>query len=385
MDARSDAKGSGRSRSVGLGVFLIIVAIVAVLVGRFGMPNINLGALNPFAGTSTTQVSGVIGSEKRAYFEDEDVKKRFKKLGYEVDVQTAGSREIAETVDLSAHDFVFPSSEPATEKVERVFSSDGATYPFHSPMAVATFQPIVDILTRQGLIREDGPNKVLDVQGIMELAQNETRWRDLGDEFPSPRTVQISTTDIRTSNSAAMYLSILAWVISDMNPEHAEDTGFLAKEITPFFTGQGYTASSSAGPFADYLSQGMGAAPMVLVYEAQYLGEQMKPNSRIGEDNVLLYLYPTVQAKHGVVGLTEEGKEIARLLAEDSELQELAARHGFRPNNSPAFEEVMAEHELTPPETYLATVDPPSYERLEELMTEVGKAYSTPPQEVEEY
>ncbi len=351
------------------------------MLGRFVLPNTDLRSLNPLAGFSTTQVSGVVGSEKAGFFRDPDVEKRFRQLGYEVNVTTAGSREIAEQTDLSQYDFASPSSGPATEKVERQSSDYTASYPFYSPMGVATFEPIVEILKREGLVREDNGMQVLDVAGFTELATSNTRWRDLGSEFPSPRTVQISTTDIRTSNSAAMYLSILYWVFTNENPELASNNDELVRQITPFFAGQGYTASSSAGPFADYLSQGMGAAPMVMVYEAQFLGEQMSPNSRIDDSHVLLYLDPTVQANHGVVGMNEAGSEVGRLLTEDAELQELAARHGFRPSNSEIFSEVMSEHGLTPPVDYVASVDLPSYDQLELLITEVGKAYTTPPRD----
>ncbi|WIM68772.1 hypothetical protein QP027_05135 [Corynebacterium breve] len=384
MNGHNDTKGKARSRSLALGVFLIVVAVAAVLVGRFVMPNANLRSLNPFAGLSTTTVTGVIGSEKREYFEDPNVVKRLKQLGYEVNFTTAGSRKIAEQIDVTELDFAFPSSAPAAEKVARQNSNYSVTQPFYSPMTVATFQPIVDILTREGVVSEQNGMNVIDMGAFIDLADANTRWRDLGSEFPSPRTVQVSTTDIRTSNSAAMYLSILAWEFADKDPDRANDLDHLVQRITPYFAGQGYTASTSAGPFADYLSQGMGAAPMVLVYEAQFLGEQMKPNSRIKDSMVLLYPDPTVLATHSVVGISDNGKGFAETLANDEKLQELAAQHGFRPSNSGAFGPVMADNGLHPPEEYFATVDPPPYDKLERLITEVGKAYTDPPTTDEE-
>ncbi|MDK6808701.1 hypothetical protein QP365_14285, partial [Corynebacterium aurimucosum] len=74
----------------------------------------------------------------------------------------------------------------------------------------------------------------------MDLARSGKRWRDLGDAFPSPRNVQVRSTDIRTSNSAAMYLSLLAWEVAQREPDRANDVGFLVDEIAPFFTAQGY-------------------------------------------------------------------------------------------------------------------------------------------------
>ena len=58
----------------------------------------------------------------------------------------------------------------------------------------------------------------------------------------------MSLTDIRSSNSAAMYLSLMSWItnegriVSDNGQVNA-----VLPELTPLFTGQGYTESSSAG------------------------------------------------------------------------------------------------------------------------------------------
>ncbi|SES18486.1 hypothetical protein [Corynebacterium cystitidis] len=375
MSAAKHAKKDERSRvrSIFLGISLVIVAIVAVVVGR----NIPL-----LGGGQTTTLSGVIGSEKRPFFEDEDVIKRLREIGFSVDIRTAGSREIAEKIDSSQVDFVFPSSEPATEKILRTNDDFHATYPFYSPMTVATFQPIVDVLKREGMVHERDGLPVLDMKSFVELASAGSRWRELGDEFPSPRSVQIRTTDIQTSNSAAMYLAILWWIFENEDPDF--DGSSVTEKIIPFFVNQGFTSASSAAPFSDYLSQGIGAAPMVLVYEAQFLEEALNDNSRLADDQVLLYLDPTVQAKHGIVGITEGGRELAQVLATDEELQKLAAKHGFRTQDPAVFAEVMEKSGLNPPSDYVASVDLPSYDQLENLIATVGEVYGGGEGEVEE-
>jgi len=72
------------------------------------------------AAVIVTMVNGVIGSEKKPFFLDPQVKKPFAKHGYDVEVVTVGSRQIATTVDLSKVDFVFPSSAPAELEVPDV-------------------------------------------------------------------------------------------------------------------------------------------------------------------------------------------------------------------------------------------------------------------------
>ena len=394
MTTKQATGGSGRGRgcSVIVGILLAVLAVVAVLAGRGVLPGFGGdgsdgkgNGAGGFRGGGTREIRGVIGSEKREYFEDPAVVDRLRELGYTVSVNTAGSRRIATEVDLDQQDFVFPSSSPATQKVTDQGSGYSVDYPFFSPMAVATFQPIVDLLEGAGVVRKEGESYVLDVNAYIDMAQSGKRWRDLGTAFPSPRNVQISTTDIRTSNSAAMFLSILAWQFGEREPDKANDLGWLTAQLSPFFTGQGYTQSSSAGPFNDYLSQGMGSAPMVMVYEAQFLGEKMKPNSRIKDDMVLVQLDPTVLANHGLVGISPEGKELGRLLSTDETLQKLAAEHGFRPSSNDYLTQALQDKGFPPPSSYVSSVDPPNYDRLEALIDGVGMRYGTvPPRNQEE-
>lgn len=376
-----DAKPRGRKVSVVLGVILVGVVIAAIALGRGLLPfgDGDEGGTTGGSGGKLTQLHGVIGSEKRAYFEDPDVVARLEELGYSVSVTTAGSRQIATTTDIAEQDFVFPSSAPATQKVREQGSGYSVDFPFFTPMAVASWKPIADLLVAEGVVSEQNGAYTLDVNKYMDLARSGKRWRDLGEAYPSPRNVQIRSTDIRTSNSAAMYLSLLAWEVAERDPERRDDVGFLIDEIAPFFTAQGYSEASSSGPFTDYLSQGMGAAPMVMVYEAQFLGEQMRPNSRIRDDMVLLHLSPTVLANHGIVGVSAGGKELGRLLSYDPQLQQLAARHGFRPANSGSLTDELADRGFDAPSDYVNSIDPPSYDRLEQLIDGVGQRYAGAP------
>ena len=356
-------------------------------MGRGVIPGFGGASGSDSAGTETsdnsnfaaglTELHGVIGSEKRKYFEDPDVIARLEELGYRVSISTAGSRQIATGTDIAAQDFVFPSSAPAAQKVREQGSGYSVDFPFFSPMAVASWQPIVDVLMEQGAVTDDNGSYVLDMAKFVDIANSGARWRDFGDAFPSPRAVQIRSTDIRTSNSAAMYLSILAWEFQQRDPARADDVGYLVDSISPFFTGQGYSESSSAGPFGEYLAQGIGAAPMVMVYEAQFIGEQLSPNSRIRDDMVLLQLSPTVLANHGIVGISQGGKELGRLLTEDPQLQQLAARHGFRPATSGSLAQEMEAKGLQPPADYVNSIDPPNYDRLEQLIDGVGNRYGS--------
>lgn len=358
----------------------MVIGIVVVRFGGFGFgggdgdSGDGSGGLGGRGGI--TELTGVIGSEKRDFFEDPAVIDRLDELGYTVTVETAGSRHIATDTDLSAYDFAFPSSAPAARSVAEQADSKGIFTPFYSPMAVASFQPVMEELAARGVTREEGGTWWIDMQAYLDLTREDTRWRDLGDALPSQRTVQISTTDVRTSNSAAMYLALMCWVASEGNQVSTEDEARrVADGLTPLFYGQGYTESSSAGPFADYLSKGMGAKPMVMVYEAQFLGKLNREQPRLRDDMVLAYPEPTVLSDHTVVALSDGGAELGRLLENDAELQRLAAEHGFRTSDPAVFTERYQDAGL--PE-FIDSVDPPDYHLLETLIETVGSHYTSP-------
>jgi hypothetical protein len=60
---------------------------------------------------------GVIGSEKQPFFSDAEVIRVFHDHGLDVRVDTAGSRQIATTFDLTHEDFAFPAGVRAAEKL----------------------------------------------------------------------------------------------------------------------------------------------------------------------------------------------------------------------------------------------------------------------------
>ncbi len=82
----------------------------------------------------------------------------------------------------------------------------------------------------------------------------------------------IVSTDVRKSNSAAMYLALASYVVNGNNVvQNEEDIQRVIPLVEPLFLKQGYSEYSSEGPFEDYLSMGIGKAPLVMIYEAQSL------------------------------------------------------------------------------------------------------------------
>ena len=352
---------------------LVLATVATVLVVRHGN--------DAQANSGLITVGGVIGSEKRAFFEDPEVKAVLAKHGFAVNVDTAGSREIATSVDLSKYDFAFPSSSTAAERILQPTSGrpavSGKKFPvFSSPMAIATYQPIADLLSASGIARKVNGIWYLDVRKYVDLAKANWRWTNIrgNTTYPVNKRILITTTDPRTSNSAAMFLSIVSYVANHNTVVQSEaDEKKVLPLVAPLFVNQGYTDNSSEGPFDDYLSLGMGKSPMVNIYEAQFVEAAVERKLKPGM--VLMYPSPTVQSKHTLVSFNANGEKLGQLLSTDPELQRLAARHGFRTADESQFASVVKQHDIRVAQDVIDVADTPTYDTLERLLNAVSRSY----------
>ncbi|WP_324191953.1 three-helix bundle dimerization domain-containing protein [Nocardia puris] len=345
------------------GALAVVAVVIAVLVLR------QPGA-EPAAGPAAEPVitlRGLVGSEKMAFFADPRVAEALAAHGLAVDATPAGSREMSGTA-LDGYGFAFPASAPAAERILRERGLTAKHTPFSSPMAIATFRPIADLLTAAGVLRP-GPAPTFDMARYLELAGRNTEWAHLpaNTTYPVRKNILVSTTDPRTSNSAAMYLAIAAFVAND----HANVQGPEAEQrvlplMARLFTGQGFAENSSAGPFEQYLSGGMGPSPLVMIYEAQFI--EAAADGRITPDMVLTYPSPTILSTHTLVPLDEAGDRLGRLLSTDPELRRLAAEHGFRTGDTAEFARVAAAQGVAAPADLIDVIDPPTLETQDRLL-----------------
>ncbi|MFD0206226.1 MULTISPECIES: hypothetical protein [Saccharothrix] len=355
-----------RRLSIGLAVVLLAAVVAVVVWGRSD------DAEGGARGEPTT-VRGVIGSEKLAFFSDRRVVDAFAKHGLTVEVDTAGSRQIATSVDLGKYAFAFPSSSPAAQRIQRDRKTTAAHTPFQSPMAVATFEPIVKLLEAAGVVTKGvGDYQVLDVAKYLELTKAGTRWDQLpgNTAYPARKNILVTTTNPAESNSAAMYLSIMSFVANGNTVVATpEQEATVLPDVARLFRDQGYTQNSTEGPFEDYLAAGMGKTPLALIYESQYLDRVLRADGSIRADMRLLYLAPTVYSKHTLVPLSDQGDQVGRLLSTDPELTKLAATFGFRTSDPRVFADVVGDKA---PADLVDAVEPPSFETLERLLDAVA-------------
>ncbi len=321
------------------------------------------------AGAAVVSIKGMIGSEKQTYFADPRVVARLRALGFSVSVDKVGSRAISGR-SLQDYDFGFPAGAPAAIALQAKAKARQIYTTFYTPMAVASWRPLVPILQREGLVTQlSGGSYTIDMKGLLNKIAAGTRWRDMNGNtvYATGKSVLISSTDIRTSNSAAMYLSLASYVMNGNDVvSNSDQVNRLVPGLAPLFAKQGLQESSTAGPFDDYTTMGMGKAPLVMIYESQFLEYQSKraePNA----DMVLLYPRPTLYTKHIVVPFTENGRRFGEALASDPELQSLAVEYGYRTSVPQRFTEFLKSRQLQAPETLVDVVDPPSYEMLERM------------------
>ncbi|KOX18083.1 hypothetical protein [Nocardiopsis sp. NRRL B-16309] len=344
---------------------LVLVAAALWAIGR--------------ADGSLTRVRGVVGSEKVPFFEDERVRSRLAELGYEVTVRPLGSRAIAEAIE-EGEDFGSPGSTPSTEHFKEVNGVEEEYRPFSTPMVLLSYEPIAEALAEAGVAAQESDGTwSFDMQAYLDLTEERTRWRDLpGDSVSGSNRNEllIRTTDPRTSNSAAMHLVVLSYLLND--EEIVQGTSVdddMAATLSRLFLAQGQPPDSSQQPFEHYRDLGPGHTPLVWAYEFQYIAAAVH-GPALPEDAVVMYPSPTVFSTHTILPVTEQGSEVGRLLTEDEGLQALAADYGFRTEDTERFEALVSEHALPIREQVGDVVHEPAYRTVEALIGRIEQEYS---------
>lgn len=326
----------------------------------------------------TVEVSGLIGSEKRDFFDDPRVQQRLHELGLIVKYRKAGSRQIGTSFNLGEYDFAFPAGLPAAELILRNYKQGKSFSPFFSPMAVASWRPIADLLVANGMAKKHEGYYTLDMNAYIKAFSQDLRWRDLKNNtaFPVSKYFLIGTTDIRKSNSAAMYLALTSYVLNDNQVvQDAEQMQRVLPQLTELFKRLGYVESSSAAPFENYLVMGMGKTPMVMIYEQQFIYQAALGDGSVTPQMVLMYPVPSLFTKHTLIGLSEGGNRLGEVLESDPKLLELAVEHGLRNSNTAYFRQFVKSHNVGVAPMLVNVVDPPSYEILENMIQAIEKAY----------
>ncbi len=314
------------------------------------------------------------GSEKEHFLEDAELAKVLGAQGISITFQKAGSREIATRPDLKSFDIAFPAGAHAAVKIAQITGSKRTYTSFYTPIAVASWKSLIPVLEQSGLVsRKNGAYFIVDMAKLLALMEKGERWKDLpgNTAYAVGKSVLVTSTDVRKSNSGAMYLALAAYLANGNNVvDNDADATKVAASMVSLFSRQGFQESSSAGPFEDYTAMGIGKAPLVMIYEQQFL-EYVLSHANPNPEMVLLYPQPTILSKHTMVALDDNGARFAQEMVSDPKISSIAQRYGFRTQDSSELFAAVEAKKLTIPHTIVDVIDPPSYDILEKLINQV--------------
>jgi hypothetical protein len=329
---------------------------------------------------NTTVLKGIISLDVEAYFKDPRVVQALANKRMPVSVVRMGSREMAgKVVPGALPDFFFPSGVVAANQVadaaRKANIAAAQVSPFFTPMVIASWEPIAKILVANGLAKPMSPKVYgVDINKLTATMLARTKWKDLKNAsgYDVSRSVLVSTTDLRRSNSGAMYLALTSYALTgDVVSDHAL-AQTTAVKLAELFKRQGYQENYVNGNFDDYVAIGLGKTPMAFIYENQLVSYALAKKG-VGADMVLMYPLPTIVNKVVFVSMNERAKALGELLANDAELQGIAVEYGFRIADSERFVAAVKPTGLAVEARVTQVVDPPAFDIMAEMIDAVAK------------
>jgi hypothetical protein len=318
---------SGRaSRFIGLG--LLVVVLVVVLALRLP-PLLNGGGSVP----DPITVRGVIGSEKSGLLDDPEIKKILHdRHGITVDYKRTGSLRLAQG-ETAGQDFLRPSGQYPREVCERDHGQVlKAEVTFSSPIVMYAWGPVAQGLAGAGIVEQVDGTSYVDMAKLVAAINSGKTWGDVGVPQVGGK-VLVYTTDPTASNSGNLFAGMLANTLNGGAVADEATIGAVLPGVEAYFGRLGYMSESSGFPFEQFLSQGIGAYPMIVGYENQlieYSPEHPEFRDVLLKQVTILYPRPTAWATHTMMALDANGVRLLEAL-KDPDIQRLAwERHGFR-------------------------------------------------------
>jgi hypothetical protein len=276
-------------------------------------------------------------------------------------------------------EFFFPSGVVAANQITDAARQANVvttqSSPFHTPMVIASWEPIAKILVANGMATAIQPKVYsVDMAKLTAAMLAKKRWKDLqgASAYDVTRGVLVSTTDVRRSNSAAMYLALTSHTLNGDVVTDRATARQVAGKLVELFKRQGYQENYVNGNFDDYVSIGIGKTPLAFIYENQLVSYALAKKG-IGAEMVLLYPSPTIINKVVFIATNERAKALGELLANDPELQGIAVEYGFRIADVERFAQAVKPTGLAIEPRLSQVIDPPSYEIMQEMIDVVAK------------
>ena len=164
-----------------LGPLLLILLVIGVVFAIYvSTTQQRTQRAAQLAASQVVVVTGLIGSEKKEYLTDPRVLDVLRRNGIDLHVETVGSREMSSRTDLKSYDFAFPAGVPGANRIAAVTGVKKSVSPFFTPMTVASWKPIADILIANGIVtKRDSHYYIIDMKRLLDAIAEEKRWKDL--------------------------------------------------------------------------------------------------------------------------------------------------------------------------------------------------------------
>jgi hypothetical protein len=313
----------------GLSILLVVSVIVALYMV---LPDpATPGATEP---VDDITVKGIIGG-KIAFFQDPSVIEILKeKYGLTVEYKRVPSIDMVEEC-VDGLDYCWPSSQIAGELIGQKFApvSLRSEIIFNSPITFYTWAPIADALIAQGIVVKEGDVYYLDdLPKLVQWISEGKQWSEIG--VPQLYgTVSIISTEPTRSNTGNSWAALLANTLNDGQVVNNATVDGIAPQLHPFFNRLSQNTSTQL--FEAFMTQGMGAYPICVLYESNLL-EYVQANpsesvlQEVRDEVRTLYPRPTVWSSQPMLALTPGGERLITALR-DPEIQALGwSHHGFR-------------------------------------------------------
>ncbi|MBC7939086.1 MAG: hypothetical protein H7Z19_04860 [Chitinophagaceae bacterium] len=387
------------SKRAALTVLLVGVFGGALYFALRGQQQARVEQAETAAVAGAVELRGVISLDVETYFKDPRVIKILAAKRLPVNVVRVGSREMAARVvppnSEGGPDFMFPSGVVAANQVvdaaRKLNIAATQVSPFFTPMVIASWEPIARILVANGMAKPmvdsgssggsgsgagGNPSKVygVDMALLTQAMLARKKWKELKDAggYDVGRSVLVSTTDLRRSNSGALYLALTSYALEGDVVSSLATARQSSLKLAELFKRQGYQENYVNGNFDDYVAIGIGKTPMAFIYENQLVAYALAKKG-VGADMVLMYPLPTIVNKVVFVALNPRAKALGDLLASDADLQGIAVEYGFRIADTERFVAAVKGTGLVVEPRVTQVVDPPSSEIMAEMIDTVAK------------
>ncbi|WP_405359438.1 hypothetical protein OG535_10055 [Kitasatospora sp. NBC_00085] len=218
---------------------------------------------------------------------------------------------------------------------------------------------------------------------FLRLGNAKQTWNALGIQnygITNGNVVAAQSSDICESNSAGTFLALVAFTEKgDGKPPAKKDVEDLAARIKPLLFAQGMPGGDLFQPYS--VPEGRGIAPVVVVYEHQFLAYQARFQARtkkLDAERVLLYPKEQFLTQPQFIALNPGADRLGDLITHDPRLLRRATELGFRTLDSQPggdrLADFLGEHDIPAP---VRTGDDtatkmPTLDVLEQMIDAVG-------------